>query len=57
MRSDSEKGIKGYVDADFIGGWNQEEVKDPVLVLCITGSIITYDNCPIIWMMRLQTEI
>ena len=41
----------------FSGGWNQEEGKDPVLVLSRTGYVITYVNCPIICVIQLQTEI
>ena len=37
------------MDAEFFGGWNQEEVKDPY--------IISYANSPIIWVSWLQTEI
>ena len=33
INSDPEKGMECYVDADFAGGWNQEEGKDPGLVL------------------------
>ena len=33
MKPDPEKGIKCYVGAKFAGRWNQEEVKDPGLVL------------------------
>ena len=41
MKTDPEKGIKFYVDADFLGEWNHEEGKDPGSVLSITGYIIT----------------
>ena len=37
------------MDAEFFGGWNQEEVKDPY--------IISYANSPIIWVSWIQTEI
>ena len=52
-----EKGIKCYMDDNFIGRWNQEEVKDHGLVLSRTGCLITYVNCLIIWASRPQTEI
>ena len=57
MNPDPEKGIECYVDADFAGRWNQEEGKDPVLVLSITEYVIIYSNCPIIWASRIQTKI
>ena len=44
MNNDPEKGIKCYVDADFVGRWNQEEGKDPGLVLPGTGYIMNYTN-------------
>ena len=40
MKPDPEKGIKLYVDANFAGIWNQEEGKDPGLVLSITGYMV-----------------
>ena len=57
MNPNPEKGIECYVDADFSGGWNQEEGKDPGLVLSRTGYIISYANCLIILVRRLQIEI
>ena len=55
MNPDPEKVIESYVDADLICGCNREESKDPVLVLSITGYVITCANCPIIWVIRIQT--
>ena len=40
LKPDPEKGIKCYVDANFAGGWNQEEGKDPGSVLYRMGCII-----------------
>ena len=57
MNTDPEKVIECYVDADFSGGWNQEEGRYPKLVLSRTGSVIMYVNCPIIWTIRIQAEI
>ena len=57
MNTDPEKGIELYVDTDFVGGWNQEEGKDSGLVLSRMGYLITYANWPIIWVIRLQTEM
>ena len=33
------------MDADFVGGWNQEEGKGPISVLSRTGYVIAYANC------------
>ena len=57
MNPSTEKGIECYVYADFVGGWNQEEGKDPGSVLSRTGYIITYANCPIIWASQIQIEV
>ena len=57
MKPDTEKEIECYVDADFAGGWNQEEDKDPGLVLSRIGYVIIYANFPIIWVIRIQIEI
>ena len=40
-----------------MGGWNQEEGMDPGFVLSVAGYVITYANCLIIWVSRLQIEI
>ena len=57
MNPDIEKEIGCYLDAEFASRWNQEEGKDPGSFLSITGNVITYANCPIIWAIWLQTEI
>ena len=53
INSNPEKVMEFYVDADFAGGWNQEEGKDPGSVLSRTGYVISYDNCPIIWVIQI----
>ena len=57
MKPDTEKGIKCYAYANFAGGHNQEEDKDPGLILSRKGYMITYYNCQIIWEIRLQKDI
>ena len=56
MKNYPEKGIEWYINNDFAGGWNQSEVMDSILFLSVTGFIISYTNCPILWMINLQTE-
>ena len=46
-----------YVDADFSGKWNQEESKETGAVMYITDVVVTCTNCPIIWLIWIQTEI
>ena len=57
MKPNPENDIECYLDADFTGGWDQEEVKDTGLVLSRTGYLISYTNCPIIWLIQIQMEI
>ena len=56
-KTDPEKGIECYVDANFYGRQNKEEVTELRLVLPRTGYTLTYDNCPIIWESRPQIQI
>ncbi len=46
-----------WVDADFTSMWNQEHSAFRENVLSRSGYIITYCNCPIHWVSKLQTEI
>ena len=54
---DTTKGLECYVDADFVGGWEQADADDADNVLSRTGMVIMYANCPIFWRSTLQTEI
>ena len=47
--------IQCYVDADFGGLWNQEDVEDPHCVRSRTGFIIMVAGCPVIWKSKLQS--
>eukprot|EP00957_Ditylum_brightwellii_P130175 9929412-Ditylum_brightwellii.AAC.1 len=57
MKPDTNNGLEIYVDASFAGDWNQSWIEEPTSVLSITGYVIKYANCPIVWMSKLQTEI
>lgn len=54
---DKSKGLEVYVDADFAGGWNAADADNVDNVLSRTGFVICYENCPIVWCSKLQTEI
>ena len=54
---DLSKGLECYVDADFAGGWSNEDAGNPDNVLLRTGFIIMYAGCPLIWARRMLTEI
>jgi hypothetical protein len=46
-----------YVDADFAGLWNYEDVQDPTSVKSRTGFVITLGEIPVQWGSKLQTEV
>ena len=52
-----KKNLEFYINTNLVGGWNQEEGMDPGFVLSVAGYVITYANCLIIWVSRLQIEI
>ena len=57
MYPKNDKGLECFVDADFTGGWSMNESDDPASVNSCTGYIIKYNNCPILWTSKLQSEI
>ena len=46
-----------YADADFAGLWGHEEPQDPIFSRSINGFVVTFANCPLLWVSKLQTEI
>ena len=47
-----------YVDADFVGNWDQANADiDPGTAKLRTGYIIMYGGCPMIWASKLQKEV
>jgi hypothetical protein len=58
MKSDPSRSIEVYADADFCGLFNPETaLYDPVTAKSRTGYIVTNMGCPIIWAIKLQTEM
>ena len=49
--------IDCYVDADFAGLWNAEDVHDPHCVRSRMGYVIAINGCPIVWKSKLLSEI
>lgn len=46
-----------YVDAGFVGDWNEDTAKDSVMTAkSRTGFIIMYAGCPITWTSKIQNE-
>ena len=46
-----------YADAYFSGLWGHEDPQDPICARSRTGFVVTFANCPLLWMSKLQTEI
>ena len=46
-----------FVDADFAGQWNVENPEDPLCVKSRTGYVLLVGNCPVQWVLKLQSEI
>jgi Reverse transcriptase (RNA-dependent DNA polymerase) len=57
FKPDDELKLDCYVDADFAGLYNVEDVQDPVCVKSRTGFCLTLGSCPLIWVSKLQTEV
>ena len=57
MRTNPENDMECYVGTYFADGCNKEEFKDPGSVIYRTGSIISYANCPIIWVSQIHTKL
>ena len=45
-----------YADADFAGLWGHEDPQDPICARIITGFMVTFENCPLLWVSKLQTD-
>ena len=44
-----------YADADYAGLWGHENPQDPICARIRTGFLITFSNCPLLWVSKLQT--
>ena len=49
--------VNFYADADFAGLWGHENPQDPICDRSRTGFVVTFANCPLLWVTKLQTEI
>ena len=54
---EKKKRLEVYVDAKFAGGWDSADSSNAENVLSRTGFVICYTCCPIIWIIKLQTDI
>ena len=51
------KEIECFVDTDFAGGWNYDDLLNPENVLSRTGFVIMRTSMPVFLRVKLQTEI
>ena len=56
-KPDKEKGVKCFVGADFACAWNSSDPSNPENIMSQTGCTIMYAGFPVLWIIRLQTEI
>ena len=49
--------LECYADADFAGLYGVEDNQDPICVKSRTGYVITFANCPLLFVSKLQTEV
>jgi hypothetical protein len=57
LRPDGTNSLNAYVDADFCGTWIAKNANLRGSALSRTGFVLTYSNCPVFWLSKLQTEI
>ena len=46
-----------YADAYFAGLWVHADPQDHICARSRTGIVVTFANCPLLWVTKLQTEI
>ena len=46
-----------YADADFAGLRGHEDPQDPICARSRTGFVVTFANCHLLWVSKIQTEI
>ena len=46
-----------YADAYFAELWGHKDPQDPICARSRTGFVVTFSNCPLLWVSKLQTEI
>ena len=44
-------------DRNFAGIWGHEKPQHPIYARIITGFVVTFSNFPLLWVLKIQTEI
>ena len=45
-----------YPDANFYGMYGHDKPTDPARFKSLTGFIVTFADCPFLWVSKLQTD-
>jgi len=56
IRPNHIHGLDCYVDSDFAGNYSTYPDQDPNSVKSRTGYVILYQDCPILWVSKMQTQ-
>ena len=48
--------VDAYQDTDFAGMYGNKNTNDPECTKSHTSFIITFDDCPVLWISKLKTE-
>ena len=54
LKPDRTRGLECWVDAEWDGSWKHRSYHDPLSAHSLTGFIIMYAGCPIIWRSSMQ---
>ena len=46
-----------YAGANFAGLWGHEDPHDPIFDRSRTGFVVTFANCPLLWVSKIHTDI
>ena len=46
-----------YADVYFARLWGHEDPQDPIFARSRTGFVVSFSNCPLLWVSKIQTEI
>ena len=57
IKPNYSKGLKVYVEVDFLSSWNSAEIEDTETARSRHGYYIMYMECPILWKISLQGKI
>lgn len=49
--------LDAFCDSDFAGTWTRDTSHLRSSALSRTGYVLTYANCPVLWVSKLQTEV